>query len=442
MLKKRTFQLVFTAGSLILLAACGGGTKDPAQKYANLTDQAVAPHDTKPRNQGYGVDGLILNTESGEELIFTEGESNSYIIQGRTPISGVTFELVPQSTPDGIEFKSVPDQPNAIEIVGNPEIGYLPMGLDYKRMTIEFTMKPTSVTNDEAKMALDVVDKRDSVDLIVRRTQRQPVIEKIEGLSERVNEDQVVPFSVIVSSPGTSADKKPLLFKLDNPENLSGEADQTYGGSAFISYDREAKNPESMGDGRWAFHMLFDAPKAMRLAQDEKGSLTGDEDIKFNFSILVNSPINNRPSPQKTITVSVRPTAKASKPTIDFYGLDRVESGSRAQYNFTARVANNRGEVSFNHEQIKTEIAKWPGSAELKCDVKKSLSTADSCTITWDIPCGSDVNAVALNLKATNIVQENSASATHSERITVSESKHCQDNAEASKSSANQGDDQ
>jgi|GEM_PF-4552916 len=285
-LKKQTlfskwgpFSKAATLSVAFFWIGCGGS--NPTKDYGNLTDKAVPAQNFTPEvkyvevtktvyggtTDMVGSDVLVIRPQTG--MFFAEGVLATYSIYANILLSNVTFDLIAEGLPAGAKLE---------RSTSNPKTWVLSWTAPYGTVNKE-TTKELPIVLRIANIKADKQDKLDlinkintpvSTSLMVLRKLGQPVVLKVSGLSETVEEGSETTFTVDVKAAGRSPENPPRLI-LNFDRNGAINTDPKTGQS--ISYEENGlryimMKPEDKGatyinsEGVWRYKFTFIAKEA------------------------------------------------------------------------------------------------------------------------------------------------------------------------------------
>jgi hypothetical protein len=402
-------SLMIVIPAAMALAACGEGwNKSPSSDLQEMRTQAKSITEMgpdKPRTitndvvvekevekivKETGVTSSMILLTADSEMIFKEGESKSYSIRASLPVPGAVVSLTATNLPEGASLKASPTEKDVYVLTWNPPMYTVDSDDALKSIQIKLVATVTNAGQAKNAAALKGMVKELDKVLFVTKTTIAPSSLSISGLNAEVSEDQLTPFSVIVTVPGIdgkSSQKPRLLISYDGQATSIGKDYQELDGSRYVIADLSKKEPEYLGESKWKINLIFDTKNiAVQPQLAQNGSIMPQADgTRVRFTIKAFSP-NGRSTPETLVQAKIVYTKTITAPRFDLSGLGKqgleVSPGEKIVLQFSV-ASNNRNAVVA----VETKIPALPGTPQVSCAVSATGTHKQDCTLTWEVPC-------------------------------------------------------
>ncbi|UYL08130.1 hypothetical protein B9G69_013850 [Bdellovibrio sp. SKB1291214] len=405
---KTVKSLMIVIPAAMALTACDGWQKSPSSDLQDMRAQAKTITEMgpdKPRTvtnevvvekqvekiiKETGVTSSMILLTADSEMIFKEGEAKSYSIRASLPVPGATVGLTATNLPDGASLRPSPTEKDVYVLSWNPPM--YTVGSDSALKSIQIKLVATVTDAGQAKNAATLkgmVKELDKI-LFVTKTTIAPSSLKVSGLNAEVSEDQLTPFSIIVTVPGIdgkSTQKPRPLISYDGQATSIGKDYQELDGSRYVIADLSKKEPEYLGNSKWKFNLIFDTKNiAVQPQLAQNGSIMSQADgTRVRFTVKAFSP-NGLSTPETLVQVKIVYTKTITAPRFDVSGLGKqgleVSPGEKIVLHFSAS-SNNRNAVVA----VETKNSVLPGNPQVSCAVSSTGNHKQDCTLTWEVPC-------------------------------------------------------
>lgn len=262
-MKRVSNNLIMMAGMVALLSACGDMKRDPTTEYKDVSEGLVRPHNTKPRVQELRSSEIFdIFPADGQILNFVEGETKSYRIESRA-LSGIVYDVSLTGKPDDSMRLTKADKPGVYDLTWTAQPGHIPNGEPDRdhEITFELILLPSTDVRAQQIFNDPPIDRTRKHSVKVRRSRQQPVISKINGLKNTVNEGDKFSFTIEVNDPAAHAGNPPKLV----PVEANGVNSELFeaNGSSFVRLDTNNLQAKQTPEGSWVFHRVFDTKAAV-----------------------------------------------------------------------------------------------------------------------------------------------------------------------------------
>lgn len=259
-----------------MMMGCGDLRTNPTEGYEDLTTSSVPPHDNKPRPQSYLESIFQIKHETF--LTFVEGKQASYEIASYLRMSGVEYELVAKGLPEGATFAKSPESPNKYILTWYPTPGTLADQEFRRPLQFYIEIKVLKTSDPVAAQVMKEIGHDRLVDMLLVRTEDQPIVEKVELASDTLAEGEAMAFTVVVKDLGAYQNRQPRLL-VAQEFGASQEAVKV-DGAPFV---KVGQTPQSLGEGRFKFSATFDG-------RNLSLPTSGGDLIPARFNLVVLSP--------------------------------------------------------------------------------------------------------------------------------------------------------
>jgi len=326
--------------SALLVVACGGpGSKQPVSDIQDIREKSTLGNGYKPGaprevpkyietekkviQEQATLNESYIKVEVDKKdipLRFYENTNSKIKFYLRVLDPSLKMTLTGKDLPAGAKLTNVSTQqdPDAYELTWTPPLYTISFSEETpKVMTLTLVPVVNSAKTPAAKVA--IVQKlflEKVFAFSVFRTQEKTSELVISGLSDKAEEGQITPFSVVARIPGIddkSPQKPTIGFFKDNINQVAGTDYLEMNGVRHITTDDSRAEVEYLGDFKWKFNLLFDAKNIPVEAQKEKSgkTLENAETTHVRFGIKVYAPFNATNTTIMKIAIKRQTAAKA-----------------------------------------------------------------------------------------------------------------------------------
>ncbi len=337
---KNLNHLTLIASAMFVVACGGPGGKQPVSDIQDIREKSTTGNGYKPgapreipkyietekevvREQATLNESYIKVELDKKDmpLRFFENTNSKAKFYLRVLDPSIKMTLTAKDLPAGATFTNVstPQDPDAYELKWTPPLYTISFSeTPPKVMTLTLVPVVNSAKTSATKVAIVQKLFLEKVFTIsVFRTHEKPSELSVSGLPDKVDEGQVLPFTVVARIPGIddNSPQKPTIgiFK-DNVTQIAGTDYLEMSGVRHITSDESRAEIEYLGDYKWKFNLLFDTKNISVEAQKAKSGniLENADTTHVRFGIKVYAPFNATNATVMQIAIK-RPTVIQAK---------------------------------------------------------------------------------------------------------------------------------
>ncbi|MEZ0392817.1 MAG: hypothetical protein ACAH59_11425, partial [Pseudobdellovibrionaceae bacterium] len=137
---------------------------------------------------------LVITADS--EMQFTEGQTSSFKVLGRSLIAGVKVNLVAKDLPSGATFEKAPGtEIDTYLLKWTPTYSIVPANSVFKTFKVKISAQVTEAPEGKNKEAIQKLMREKELTVFLLKDQKPPTDVTIEGLPDEVSEGSITPFS-------------------------------------------------------------------------------------------------------------------------------------------------------------------------------------------------------------------------------------------------------
>jgi cell division septation protein DedD len=234
---------------------------------------SVQPHNSKPHQQGV-LPGSTFRAEIPSTMNFIEGQEASYPVTITSMLGGLTFNLVAQGLPKGVQLVQI-DATHFL-IKGTVPFGTTVGGQKGEQVPVKISA--VNPKGDQTQVHLFnslLTEWTPTISLYA--TDKYPMVEA-QAAALSVNESESVAISITVSDVGSTGSNVPSGYTPFGEDSVSGEVQIV---SARPGLYMSAK-PQALGGGRFKFSGTLDT-KQLKLP-------AGKKDVTARILVAFKSP--------------------------------------------------------------------------------------------------------------------------------------------------------
>jgi hypothetical protein len=406
----KTISSLSTLGlAALLIAGCGRYEKNPVQdlekmrangqaevnkgpeKPQEITHTVVVEKPVEVIKEQAKVDESFFVIAADSDMNFTEGQSSTYQIIGRSLIKGVSIRLVAQNLPAGASFQAAPtaQEKDRYTLTWTPAYNTVPSNTVIKSYKFKVMVQITDVAAGINRKPLEALSRQKELSLLVLKNQAAPT-DLAVNLAETVNEGTLTPFQVTVRVPGVDdklGQQPRLVISYDRLMTTQGNDYRELDGSRHVIPDQNNSEPQYLGDYRWKFSLIFDTANiGVQPPQNLKGEVQATAAVAHvRLSIKAYAPTGSS-TPEVVKKVQINLNKPVEAPRFDMSGLAAetldLTPGEKMNFRFLVTSAAKGSSVKIELPDVKTLV----GSPSLSC--KSSLTAAkQECLLSWKVPC-------------------------------------------------------
>jgi hypothetical protein len=306
--------ILFLATGLLLLTGAGCERKsNPVEEYDLGND--VPANQVKATSQSF--DGVVFDMQvegrkdGSRDLDFYEGKSGSYKIKARCLIPGTEWSLKKHNFPPGADLVQT-GEAGVWLVRWTPAKDIIPKDMSEHSfdVQVEFVIGQNTTARAREFFASDKRNRVRDFTLKVSYPESQPTI-SIVGLDKsEIKRGEVVPFTVEVVDPASSAKRRPDLVVTKDASSQTNEAKAFPLPSAVI-YNPD-KADQFAGNGKWVFHLYFDTTMVPAQYFEKKARFEAVEFVIYAINTSSNKTSVRKMKRLKIVDGQTPPVAQAA----------------------------------------------------------------------------------------------------------------------------------
>jgi hypothetical protein len=346
---KNLIQAKYILSALVLAACSGPGSKNPVSDLSDMREKAKlesergpdAPRvitqyvnkDTVKTQEEATFNNSYVKIEIDKKnypLVFFENKASTATVHLRVFDPDIKMRLNAKGLPAGATLTDVStaSNPGTYELKWTPPLYTVPATEIGPKVFVDakWVAELVSAKTETKAATIRGMVFEEPISYSVFKTQEKPSDLAVAGLSDKAEEGQSYPFSVVVTFPGVDgqAPQKPVIgWYKDTTTQVAGTDYQEMDGSRFVDYDSSRTPVEYLDNFKWKFNLVLklnDKDNAVQVQKAKDGSLmTNSDTTHIRFVLKANSGFSYANASVVRISVkrTMPPAPPAAPPVAD-----------------------------------------------------------------------------------------------------------------------------
>lgn len=404
---KRIESTILALSLMSMLSACGGSS-DPMSKYTLREDGTPGQTREKQTLLQAGKISVELVADNASQTVvnnFVEGQASQVLLKVTVNDPKISLYTINLTQFPHIDQPSLiaTAQPGIWSLTWTPPKGFIPPGQTGQALNINWEVKVTAATAPE----LIGYQQSGSFPINISRSTEVPTIISYDKHENGVEEDQLVPFTVVIDDPNSKSENQVPFLSFTGVPYLNTEAYCADFASRMIIDSSKSENPQRLSETRWKFYYRMDT-RNLPIDRDRVGQENPNSpSVDVCFYLAAVSGVGQTTSAKSKINIKAKYSAKMPTLRWENDSVAAVTAGEEIKIRFEVGIETSQTETlgALSFPKQAAELARLSGTKSLQCDLgAQDSATKKTCELTWKPRCVSSKRDFQLRLTVANTV--------------------------------------